>query len=129
MRARWGIGLVAALACALLLATGASATAPLSVTKIKRDRHDGTATVLVKVSAPGRLYLTGRRVARTSVKSSGAGIAKVTVTAKGEALKTLRATGIVKVQIALKFVTGEGSVSSTSRSITLQLQGPETQSQ
>jgi len=109
------------LLCLLLLASAASATAPLSVTKIKRDRHSGTATVLVKVSAPGRLYLTGRRVDRTSVKSSGAGIAKVTVKAKGQALKTLRATGIVTVQIALKFVTGEGSVSSTSRAVTLQL--------
>ncbi|MFT3864921.1 MAG: hypothetical protein QM729_11670 [Solirubrobacterales bacterium] len=112
---------VVACVVSLLLAATASAGAPLSVTKVKHDRHHGTAIVLVKVSAPGRLYLRGRRVVRTSVKSSGAGIAKVTVKAKGQALKALRATGEATVQIALKFVNSEGSVSTTSRAVTLRL--------
>jgi DNA-binding beta-propeller fold protein YncE len=108
-----------------------SATTPISVSlrpvtklqilKLKYDKGHGTATLLAKVSGPGRVYLSGKQVVRDSVRSSGAGIAKLKVAAKGGALKTLRATGKAKLGIKLKFVTSEGGVATSSHSITLHL--------
>jgi hypothetical protein len=82
------------------------------VTKVKYEPHHGTATVLAKVSGPGK------KIAPRGVRSSGAGIAKLKVTAKAGALKALKKTAKAKVKIALKFVTSEGGVATTSRSLT-----------
>jgi DNA-binding beta-propeller fold protein YncE len=95
------------------------APAVLQLTKVKLDKHHGTATVLAKVSGPGMLTLTGKNVVRRTVKASGVGIAKLKVVAKGKALKALRKTGKVRVGITVKFVATEGATASTSRSITL----------
>jgi hypothetical protein len=110
-----------------------STTTPISVTlrpvtklqilKLKYDKAHGTATLLAKLSGPGRLYLYGKNVARRSVRSSGAGIAKLKVAAKGGALRTLRATGKAKLRLQLKFVTSEGGIARKSRAATLHLHG------
>ena len=138
--ARWGIGIVAAIIC-LLAATASVGAAvgaaepvaatpiatrlvsgpALEIEQLKFDKGHGTATLLAKVSGPGRLYLYGRNVMRDSVHSSGAGIAKLKVAAKGVALKSLRATGKVTLKMQLKFVTSEGGVANKSRAVTLHL--------
>jgi DNA-binding beta-propeller fold protein YncE len=110
-----------------------STTAPISVTlrpvtklrilKLKYDKAHGTATLLAKVSGPGRLYLFGKNVAHRSVRSSGAGIAKLKVQAAGGALKALRATGKAKLKLQVKFVTSEGGVAKKHRAATLHLRG------
>lgn len=95
--------------------------ATVKLTKLKFDKRHGTATVLATISGPGTVTLTGKKVVRRSVKTAGAGIAKLKVAAKGKALKALRKTGKVKVKFAVKFVATEGASASKSRSVTLRL--------
>jgi sugar lactone lactonase YvrE len=103
------------------IASLAPAPTVVKLTRVKLDRHHGTATILAKVSGPGTLTLSGRKVVGRSVKASGAGIAKVKVAAKGGALKTLIRSRKVKVLVKLGFRATEGGRASVSKVITLHL--------
>ena len=95
----------------------------VSLLRVKFDKRHGTATVLAKVSGPGTLTLTGKKVVKRSVKTSGAGIAKLKVASKGGALKTLIKAGSVKVRIRIGFLATEGARVSVTRKITLRRAG------
>jgi hypothetical protein len=107
-----------------VVGTSAAATTPppatsVSLLRVKFDKRHGTATVLAKVSGPGILTMTGKKVVRRSVKASGAGIAKLKVASKGGALKTLIKAGEVKVRITVRFLATEGARASATRKLTL----------
>ena len=99
----------------------APAVPKVFVTEVKLDKRHGTAMIFARVLVPGTAKLSGPEVVRRSVKTAGAGVAKLKVVAKGEALKALRRTGKAKVRVVINFVTGEGSVATTSRSVVLHL--------
>ncbi len=94
-------------------------TVSVRLTRVKFDKNHGTATILVNVSGPGTLSLSGKKVVPRSVKASGAGIAKLKVASKGGALKTLIRSGKVRVRLTVKFLATEGARASATRAITL----------
>ncbi|MBS1863779.1 MAG: hypothetical protein JSS68_18950 [Actinobacteria bacterium] len=86
--------------------------------EVARDKRDGTATLLVAVSGPGALSVSGPQVVHRIATATGAGLVKLRVTAKGKALHNLRKTGRRTVKVAIEFATTSGHF-VTSRSITL----------
>lgn len=93
----------------------------VAVLKVKGEPGRGSATVLAKVSGPGTVTLSGTKVVRDSVKVAGAGVAKVRIAAKGEALAALRRTGRERVRVRVTFVAADGVIVSRSRVLTLRL--------
>jgi len=91
--------------------------AQLKVVKVRYDRVDGTATVLLKTSGPGRVTMSGKGVAGGSAKASGAGMATLKVAPWGAALKGLRQSGRAKATVKIKFTAAEGGIAS--RQLTL----------
>jgi hypothetical protein len=91
----------------------------VQLTKVKFDRMDGTAILFAKVSAPGKVMLSGRRIVHRQSRSAGVGIVKLEVTAKGKALRVLRQDGKAQARVLVKFVTSEGAVATASRSLVL----------
>lgn len=116
-----GAGSTTATSAPITVAAPVAPAPSIKVTKVKYDKKNGTATILTGVSGPGKVTLSGKQVVRDSVHSSGVGIAKLKVIAKGKSLKTLKKTGKAKLKVALKFVTTEGGVAQASPSITLRL--------
>jgi hypothetical protein len=117
---------IVSVACALALAIVAPAAeaappAPAAVRLIdvKFDKHHGTATIVATVSGPGRLFLSGNKVVPRSVPTSGAGVAKLKVAAKGFALKTLIQEGTVRVGVRVTFLAAEGARATVTRTIGL----------
>jgi DNA-binding beta-propeller fold protein YncE len=100
--------------------------ARLKITKVEYDKVDGTATVLVKTSGPGRVAMSGKGMAGAGAKVSGDGMAKLKVVAAGKARKALRRTGTAKVTVTIKFAGSRGDTASKTQALTLrrQLSGP-----
>ena len=121
-----GAGSTPATSATITVAAPATTPPPpttVSLLRVKLDKRHGTATVLAKVSGPGTLTMTGKKVVRRSVKASGAGIAKLKVASKGGALKTLIKAGKVKVRITLRFLATEGARAAATRKLTLRRLG------
>jgi hypothetical protein len=89
--------------------------------KTTRNKHKGTATVLVNVPGPGNLALTGKGVkaqrpgrdASASKVVAAAGPVKLRIKPKGKAKHKLNETGKVKVKINITFTpngTSSGDV-------------------
>jgi low density lipoprotein receptor-related protein 5/6 len=95
----------------------------MKILRLKRSRSAGTVQILLKVSGPGTVTLSGKKVVRRTIRSSGAGVVKVPVAAKGKARRKLLRTGTVKVSARLRFDTTEGAQTSITRTITLSRRG------
>jgi hypothetical protein len=97
--------------------------------KLKRNTHNGTATLTVDVPGPGKLTLSGKGVfpqrpiaSRLGTRAravSTAGPVKLTVKATGKAKKKLRKTGKAKVNVKVTFTPTGGSPASKSKTVKL----------
>jgi hypothetical protein len=101
--------------------SGSPAPATVHLAKLKKNRGKGTANVLVQVSGPGSLTLTGKGIVKTSGASKGAGLVKLTVIAKGATKKLLTKTGKAKVLATIVFApAGAGAAVTAPAAIVLQ---------
>lgn len=93
---------------------------PRVTLKVQKVRHraDGSAVLIAKVSAAGRLKLTGAAVRVDTVTTQSAGKYRLAVAAKGRAGKMLRRKGRAKVQVKVAF-SASGKTRRVSRSIRL----------
>jgi hypothetical protein len=100
---------------------GRSTPAPtIEVLKAKLDKRRGTATLLVQVSGPGRLVLSGKDVAKATGASHSAAVVKLAVRARGRARVRLNHRGRAKVGLTVTFAPAEGGAAvSATRSLTL----------
>lgn len=100
---------------------GQPAPAPtIKLLRAKLDKRHGTATLLVQVSGPGRLDLTGKDVAEATAASHGAGVVKLAVRAKGKARVRLNRHGKARVALTVAFAPTEGGPAvSAASSLTL----------
>jgi hypothetical protein len=88
----------------------------IKLVKIKRNKRRGIATLLVSVSGPGTVTLTGRGIVKQTRSSSGAEVVKLPVRAKGPARRHLRKAGQARVRARLAFAPHVGSrVTATAR--------------
>jgi hypothetical protein len=92
----------------------APAPATLRLAKLKKNRHKGTASVVVEVSGPGSLTLTGKGIVKTIGTSQGAGLVKLTAIAKGATKRLLAKTGKAKVLATIVFVPAGGGAAVTA---------------
>jgi len=110
--------------CALTMDSGKSVTAgfsPYGFGKVKLNRKKGTATLTVKVGAPGKLVASGKKIKKRSRAASKAGKVKLPIIAKGKALKTLQTTGKVKVKAKVAYTPTGGATSAQAKKIVLKL--------
>jgi hypothetical protein len=95
--------------------------------KLKRNRHNGTATLAVNVPGPGTLSLTGKGVktqrgggrASASKTVSAAGTVKLRVKAKGKTKTKLNRTGKAKVMVKVTYTPTGGEANSKAKRIKL----------
>jgi V8-like Glu-specific endopeptidase len=94
--------------------------APRVTLKVKKIRHraDGSAVLIAKVSAAGRLKLTGAAVRADTVRTKSAGRYRLIVKTKGRTNKVLRRKGRAKVGVKVAF-SASGKTRRVSRSIRL----------
>jgi hypothetical protein len=101
-------------------ATPRTVAPQVKLTKVKLDRHRGTATIFAQASGPGALFLSGKGIARQKATSQGVGIVKLLVKAKGKAKKALDTKGKTVVRAKVTFTPqGGGAAITAARSITL----------
>ena len=114
-------------ACALTLDGDKTVTANFAsfaaAKKAKLNRKTGTATLTVKVGAPGKLTLTGKKAKRQSKTAKAAGKVKLLVKAKGKAAKALAADGKAKVKVKVTYTPTGGTAASFVKRVTLRLAG------
>jgi hypothetical protein len=101
----------------------------LSLGKLKRNLHNGTAKLSVTVPGPGTLTLTGKGLvsqpptgsARTAAAKAiaAAGTVKLTIKAKGTKQAKLDRTGKVVVKAKVTFTPTGGVANTATKSITL----------
>jgi hypothetical protein len=96
--------------------SGPPAPAPATVrlAKLKKNRGKGTANVLVQVSGPGSLTLTGKGIDKAIGTSKGAGVVKLAVIAKGATKRLLTKTGKAKVLATIVFAPAGGGAAVTA---------------
>jgi hypothetical protein len=94
--------------------------------KLKRNTHNGTATLAVNVPGPGTLSLSGNGVkaqrfgsAMASKTVTATGTVKLLIRAKGAKRRTLNKTGKVKVKVRITFIPTGGDPSTQSRKLKL----------
>ena len=86
--------------------------------KIKHDLKNGTAMVPVVVEAPGTIVLAGPKTKKLT-KTVTAGVTKLTVSANGQARKTLVGTGNVTAGLTLTFTPTGGVPAALTKTIHL----------
>ena len=88
----------------------------VKVSKVKLHPANGTATLTVRVSGPGKLSVTGKGLVKQTATATAAGPLKVTLKTKAAAAKTLLADGKVKVKAKVVFTpAGAASVVATKQ--------------
>lgn len=86
---------------------------------VKQLTGRGTAELTFSASRPGKVTLTGPGVKTDLVKVKKAGPVTLMVVAKDKSLKTLKATGKVKVKVKITFVQTSGHKATETRVLTL----------
>ena len=82
-----------------------SAVAPIyKIGKAKLDKKKGTAKIPVSLPGNGRLKVTGKGVKATTKSVKAAKTLKLTIKAKGKALKKLRRSGKAKLKLKFGFL-------------------------
>lgn len=112
-------------ACALTMDSAKSVTANFAAfsfgKKVKLNKKKGTATLTVKVSAPGSLVVSGKKVKKRSKTANAAGKVKLPIIPKGKALKALKKKGKAKVKVKVNYTPTGGATSTLTRKIQLKL--------
>lgn len=80
----------------------------IGIGKLKLNKKKGTGILLVTVSGPGDLTLTGKDVAKSSRSSHGSEVLKLAVKPVGKAKKHLRESGKAKLSLKLTFAPTAG---------------------
>jgi hypothetical protein len=116
-------------ACTVTAANAAGSAAQVSapfavagtvkVTKLKLNKKKGIATLFAKVSGPGAIVLTGKKVVKRKATAKKAGVVKLIVKGKGKAKKGLRKHGKAKVKATVTFTAQGGVAASKGKKITL----------
>jgi large repetitive protein len=91
--------------------------------KLTKDMKKGTATLAISLSGPGKLVVSGSGVKKVTGQVKKAGVAKVKITAKGKALKTLKEKGKVTVTVKIAFTPTGGNTVKATKSVVLALKG------
>jgi hypothetical protein len=86
---------------------------------VKFDRAAGAALLLARVNGPGRITLSGKAIADAGSRSTGAGIVKLQVRAKGNARRRLADAGKATVRAKLSFQAAEGGEARTATTLVL----------
>jgi hypothetical protein len=93
-----------------------------SITSITRDRKHGTATVLLSVSNPGQLTITGKGLKKRPVKNIAvAGTAQFNIAATGKLKRKLEKTGKLALTPTLTFFPTGGDAASQSFIVNLRM--------
>jgi Tol biopolymer transport system component len=90
--------------------------------KVKLNKKKGTATLTVKVLAPGLLVLKGKGLKKATKTVAAPGKATLPVKATGKALKKLAANGAVVVKAKVTFTPRGGSPNTQTKRLTLKKQ-------
>lgn len=111
-------------ACSLVLNGGVKSVSANFVAfkpgaKLKRNKKKGTATLTVAVGAPGELVLSGKKVKKRTKAPKAARNMKLTIAAKGKAVKALKRTGKVNVRLTLAYTPAGGTTSTLTRKVVL----------
>lgn len=93
-----------------------------SISSIRRDRKQGTATVLLNVSNPGLLMISGKGMKRRPTKNIPvAGTAQFNITAVGKRKRKLERTGKVTLAPTLTFLPNGGDAASKPFTVKLRM--------
>lgn len=88
--------------------------------KTSLNRKNGTATVQVKVPGAGKVALTGSRTVASATKSAAAkGTVSLLVRPRGNAARSLRKKGSVKVRARFSFTPAGGTVKTRTMTVKL----------
>lgn len=88
--------------------------------KVRLNKKKGTATIEVDVPDAGEVALAGtKKVKKESKAATGGSTLKLTIRARGKALKSLRKKGKVKVKATFTFVPSGGLAASKVKSLKL----------
>jgi hypothetical protein len=91
----------------------------IGVERLKLDKKKGTATLLVNVSGPGQLTISGKGAKKASRFSHGAGVVKLPIKPVGKAKKSLARAGKVRLRLKLQFVPNGGSAEQLTKKLKL----------
>ena len=103
-------------------ATAASKTPPsnrFSIRRLTRNRQRGFAVLSVEVPGPGRITLSGEGLRSVGKQPPAAGIVRLAVQASGDARRTLRESGRVRLEATIAYVPTGGSAARKTREVTL----------
>ncbi len=87
--------------------------------KVKINRKQGTATLLVKVPAAGKLLLKGAGIVRTQLKVRQPTVARLLVRASGGAKKALRKEGKARLRAKVTFTPTGGVPRTKTKKVVL----------
>lgn len=100
-------------------AAGSKSGADFSFGKLKLNPKKGTATLGVKVTAAGRLALSGKGIKKANASASKAGEVKLAVKLVGKAKRTLASTGKAKVKATVTFTPSGGKPVTKTKTLKL----------
>ncbi len=87
--------------------------------KLTRNTKQGTAKLKIKLPAPGKLTVSGRKVKAVKRGTKQAATATINIRPKPKAKKQLASTGSAKVQIKVKFVPTGGKARTKGKTVKL----------
>lgn len=99
--------------------TPPSSAATFTFGKLKLSPKKGTATLAVKVTAAGRLALSGKGLKKATASAAKAGEVKLAVKLVGKAKRTLTATGKAKVKATVTFTPSGGKAVTKTKTLKL----------
>lgn len=117
-------GSCAGVTCALTMDAAKSVTANFTAYKfgkVKLNKKKGTAKLTVNVGAPGELVASGKKIKKRSKIAKKAGNVKLSIVAKGKALKALKGKGKAKVKVKVAYTPTGGTASTATKKIQLKL--------
>jgi YVTN family beta-propeller protein len=91
----------------------------LRLLRLRRHPRRGTATLVAQVSGAGSLVLSGRHVVKQRRVSSGGGVVKLAIRARGKAKRLLDRSGAVKVRFKITYLPEGAGALKRAKTITL----------
>jgi large repetitive protein len=95
------------------------AATPISTGKAVKNKKKGTVRLTVTVPSPGSFAVFGPDTVKVSGHATAPGNVQVLIKAKGSALKTLKKTGKVTVEVKITFTGPDGTKKTTTETVTL----------
>ena len=92
---------------------------PPTTGKATKDTEKGTAQLAITAPGAGKLVISGFGVKKVTKTVTGPVTIKSLIKLKGKKLKTLNETGKVTVTVKVTFTAADGTVTKTTRSLTL----------